>query len=310
MDDSNLIFLISQPRSGSSLLQQVLLNNPLVTAKPEPWLMLQLVYVYKRLNYSGGYNPNFGHIALMEYLEGIPDGLTVLKRHIKACAKELYSSSRVQAGGFFLDKTPRYYHIINELVDLFPGAGFIFLVRNPLAVFASILNYNFGGNVGAMLSSPDRQADLFLAPKLISGAGTLQSTRTIFVKYEDVVAQKRELLLDVERTLGLRYERYAYAVSDDFTGTTWIDGKSVGRHTEPVPSYVESWREHINSAVSKYHALSYLDKLGEEMVRQLGYDFSEIRLSLVKHRVPGEFRFSAKKTAKAVAKAALRRLRS
>jgi len=62
------------------MLQQIFLSNPLVVAKPEPWLMLQLVYVYKKLDWNGGYNPIFGHIALNEYLTSTGAGIGFLKR--------------------------------------------------------------------------------------------------------------------------------------------------------------------------------------------------------------------------------------
>ena len=40
---------------------------------------------------------------------------------------------------YFVDKTPRYVVISPEIVELFPDARFVFLLRNPLAIISSII---------------------------------------------------------------------------------------------------------------------------------------------------------------------------
>ena len=38
------LFILSLPRSGSTLLQRVLANHPDVATTPEPWVLLPMVY--------------------------------------------------------------------------------------------------------------------------------------------------------------------------------------------------------------------------------------------------------------------------
>ena len=49
------------------------------------------------------------------------------------------------AGGatWFVDKTPRYHLVVDEIMELFPDARFVFLWRHPLAVAASMIE-SFG----------------------------------------------------------------------------------------------------------------------------------------------------------------------
>ena len=64
--------------------------------------------------------------------------LSLYKGEVKKLALQLYSKEGLP-GKYVLDKTPRYYHILPELLELFPKAKFVLLQRNPLSVFASIL---------------------------------------------------------------------------------------------------------------------------------------------------------------------------
>ena len=75
MADSKLIFLISQPRSGSSLLQQLLMLHPDIDSTPESWQMLTLIHTYKPTDTSEGYNPNFATKNFIRDLESIPGGM-------------------------------------------------------------------------------------------------------------------------------------------------------------------------------------------------------------------------------------------
>ena len=51
-----------------------------------------------------------------------------------------YASDSDSDSIYFLDKTPRYYLILKELEQVFPDAKFIFLFRNPVQIYASMLS--------------------------------------------------------------------------------------------------------------------------------------------------------------------------
>ena len=48
---------------------------------------------------------------------------------------------------YFLDKTPRYHLVVDEIMELFPDAKFIFLWRHPLAMAASVIDRSARGQL-------------------------------------------------------------------------------------------------------------------------------------------------------------------
>ncbi len=46
MNSDNLIFIVSQPRSGSTLLQSILSNNDYINTASEPWLLLPFLNIF------------------------------------------------------------------------------------------------------------------------------------------------------------------------------------------------------------------------------------------------------------------------
>ena len=276
MNENQLIFLISQPRSGSSLTQQLLLNCKGITSAPESWQMLSLLHTYKKTNISDGYNPNYASINFLDYLNNIDHGLDTFKQQIKNLALKLYAYN-TNENCYFLDKTPRYYHIIDELYELFPQAKFVFLVRNPLSVFASILDHNFKGNYVNFLSSKDRVEDLFTAPIEIKKA-LVKHENNILLKYEDLIENPEQELLRMFNYLELDLPKdvETYKVKDTFANTQAIDTKSLKKHSKPSDSYLNSWKKTINNTQKKKLALDFIEALSKKHAYYFGYDLKDL----------------------------------
>ena len=86
---------------------------------------------------------------------------------------------------WFLDKTPRYHLVVDEIMELFPDARFVFLWRNPLAVAASIIE-SFGR--GHVEPRPVRDRPPRTASSGWSPPRAPTTRRCIRLRYEDVVA--------------------------------------------------------------------------------------------------------------------------
>lgn len=275
IDDSNLIFLISQPRSGSSLMQQLLLNHSSIKSEPEPWQMLSVLYSFKDNNLMEGYNPHFSNINFRRYLK--EDGLKYLKGKLKDLSLDLYNFN-IKNSRYFLDKTPRYYHIIDELYEIFPNAKYIFLVRNPVSVFNSILNYNFDGNIYDFLASGDRIDDLLLAPLKLCQAKEKYSNN-IFLSYEKVIETPEYYLKSVYSYLDIipPENMLNYKVDEDFIKSNAVDKKSLQKHQTLTNDYSKGWEQKIDSDLKKKLILGYLEVLEKYVGREyLGYDLEKL----------------------------------
>ena len=274
MSEVKLIFIISQPRSGSTMLQHILAAHSRVATLPEPWFLLPLLYKRKQTMRRADYRDDYAWIALDGFLKRIPEGESVYRLAIQEFAYSLYSSALETKPGsdYFLDKTPRYYFIIKELKDIFPDSKILLLVRNPLAVLSSIINYNFDGDWWRMLCEGDRRHDLLTAPRLITDVIQDDSIDCEVVKYEQLVAYPFQQIRRICAALQLDFDpgMVEYGSKTRFENTTFVDTKSVYVHDQPVTKYAEAWRKSFDTVEKAHLALSYLDLLGEEVLSVYG----------------------------------------
>lgn len=289
INSKNLVFLISQPRSGSSLLQQLLINSGRVMSVPEPWLMLPLVHVYKGVEQEDGYNPRYANINFLNYLSRYEGAMDDLVAAIKNLALSLYNLNKLEGmQSMFLDKTPRYYHIVKELGAIFPDARYIFLTRNPAAVFSSILDYNFHGDVEGLFR-PDRQDDLLKAPRVITGLMKEGANEQYhFIRYEDMVTDEALSLSHLFSFLGIDTAvpgKFGYSLDEAFQSSNARDTKSLSRHDRIVGDYLGSWKKTINDRRKKRLLIEYLEILGRDVFDVLGYDHAGTLDQVKSHRV-------------------------
>lgn len=289
--EENLLFVISQPRSGSSLLQQLLLSSGEVDSIPEPWLMLALTQVFREPTNQSEFNPRYTFLNFKEYLSSFEDGFKIVKDEIKKLILRLYNLNELGEKKFFLDKTPRYYHIIDEIREMFPSSKIIIILRNPISVFASILDYNFKGNLNEIFRD-DRLDDLYKAPVIFSKIIQENDKNIYFVKYEDIVNNPGPALNGIGIFLGLKHvfsDSPEYLLNSEFLKTKSIDRKGVIVNKGINNKYLDSWKETINTRQKKQLLKTYLKTLGPDVVSVLGYNYHELFLTVEEHPVRFNF---------------------
>lgn len=272
------------------MLQQIINSHEAVHATPEPWFMLPLAYLLKEKTpgVRANYNYHFFKLNFRSFLENVDKEEVVLKKQIEQFAKGIYRQAipTDSKATYFLDKTPRYFHIIKELLEIFPDEKIILLSRNPLHVFASIMQYNFKGNI-SWLSQQDRIADLLLAPVEILKYKDHPST--FFVNYEDLVNQPQEkvrLLFDyLNLEINQQLEKGEYEVAEVFKQSDFIDTKSAVKHKKPEAQYLNSWKKSIDDEQKKKLAKQYIQTLGKEVFESLGYSYEKVLAELDQHKV-------------------------
>src|SRR6266516_2767342 len=123
----DLVFLVSTPRAGSTLLAALLGSHPDVLCPPESWLLLPLVgFRDDRLLVTAPYDHQLAQQAVHDLLD-----TDLFNQAINSFAVTVYNSLLQRSGKrLFVDKTPRYYHILPSIETLFPAAKQIWLKRN------------------------------------------------------------------------------------------------------------------------------------------------------------------------------------
>ena len=266
-----LIFLISQPRAGSTMLQRVLAGHPAVHTTAEPWLMLHPVYALRATGHEAEYGALTAHRALQDFMGTLEGGQSHYVEALRRMGLHLYGTACDQAGKrYFLDKTPRYFLIIPELAQIFPEARFVILLRNPLAVLASILHTWVQGD---WIRLSRHYMNLVLAPRLLLEGIELLGARAVVVRYERLVQEPASQVSELSGLLGLEFrpDMVHYGARPGFVGR-YGDPAGVYQHTQPTTTSLDRWLDLGRSRQTRHLARAYLADLGPELVTSLGYD--------------------------------------
>jgi len=196
------IFIFSLPRAGSTMLQRVLMGHSEIASVAEPWVLLPFLYAQKEAGILTDYAHQTSKIALSDFINNLPHQKDDYFKSLRMFINDLYSKQCVNNEKYFLDKTPRYHLIIPEILELFPKAKLIFLFRNPLHIFSSIIQTWGGGGLGNiypyMIDLNDGVANL-------SEGYSLCKDRAIKLRYEDFVKFPEKTLNDVCNYLEIEY---------------------------------------------------------------------------------------------------------
>jgi Sulfotransferase family len=266
------VFVLSLPRSGSTLLQRMLATHPEVATTSEPWLLLPQLYALRERGAAAEYGHRTAARAIADFAASLPGGRDDYLAEVRRSALALYERAAGDAA-WFLDKTPRYHLVVDEIMALFPDARFVFLWRNPLAVAASMID-SFGRGHWNL----DRyEVDLHGGIERLVAAHARRDPRAVALRFEDVVADPGATTRAVFELLGLDA---AEAAAEAFAGTS-LNGRMGDRtgtaaYSEISGEPVERWRTTMANPLRKRWCAAYLRSLGPERLAAMGYDHGEL----------------------------------
>jgi hypothetical protein len=272
----NLVFIISQPKAGSTLLQRILAGHQDVQTSAETWLMLHPVYGLRKQGVTTDYNANWAATGVREFLDNYADGAKTYNDGVRSFAETIYGRVlEKHRKRLFLDKTPRYTMIVDELYELFPEAKYILLIRNPLAILKSELHTYVKGDWPVLAQFAP---DLLDAPARLVAARTRLGDAALEVRYEDLVTSAEDTVRSLCDFLNLEFE----AGTLDYSDTPAPKGRmndpvGIHQHSGPSPASLDKWKELGTDAQLRHFALEYLTVLGDETVAELGYDAPDLR---------------------------------
>lgn len=316
LNGQNLIFLISQPRAGSTLLQRMLENHPAIHTTAEPWTMLHAVYGLRQTGHEAEYNAQSAWLAVHDFIQQLPNQRTSYIESLRLMQTHLYNAAlEGTESSHFLDKTPRYYHIIPELYEIFPDATFIFLLRNPLAVACSVMDTWIKGK---WFKCHKYRADLLDAPHRLVEGIQLLGDRSLVVNYEHLLLNPDDVLKRITEHLNLAFStnlvRYnapqnlgqqadapfvaspqqtalnvsapspTLETSAQATGFGYKDQKAVFLQGKPDKANLNKWVHHLNHPQQWRLLNDYYQALGDDTIRVMGTDPAEVKALLDEHR--------------------------
>lgn len=272
------IFIFSTPRAGSTLLQRILASHKDIATTAEPWLLLPLISMSQQQNHLACYSSAVAAKAINNFTDKV-DEKNSYNEQLAGFVLSLYQSVAAGNETFFLDKTPRYYYIIDEIIELFPHAKFIFLFRNPVQVYSSILTTWCKNRFLKLYRNRD---DLYLAPKLLANAYEKHQEKSLAINYDDLVSDNDNVSRKIFTYLGIEQ-------GDDFSFDLQSAAFEEGEMGDPTgqnkykaisQQSINAWREVFNNPVRKWYVKKYVSHLGEKVAAIQGYKVNDLHAKI------------------------------
>ena len=267
------LFLLSLPRSGSTLAQRILAAHEAIATASEPWILLPYLYTLREPGVYAEYNHRVLVRAVEDFCDVLPHGRDDYVGEIRELALRLYHKASPAGTRYFLDKTPRYHLVSDEIVDLFPDGRYLLLWRNPLAVVASLIETWAGGKWNLYRF----KVDLFDGIENLFRTYERHHDKVHAVRYEALISRPEETWDDVFRYLGLPFDESVLShFSDVKLSGRWGDHSGSQRYAGVSSQPLESWKQVLHNPVRKAWCRRYLRWIGRERLEVMGYDLAAL----------------------------------
>jgi len=278
----NLIFIFSLPRSGSTILEKILSNHSDITSNGETWILFNFIQNEDLKQYS-----NFSHKSLRKANEINLNNAKKSKKYysdLNFFLTNIYQQiSENKSSVYFLDKTPRYYYIIDEIAKVFPESKFIFLTRNPINVLISSLQVWGKGGYSKFYSYSN---DYNYGPKMLAHAIKKYGKNTVTISYSDLTNDPEESLRRIMLYLGLNFDKNILNIAGQKPNSSFGDPNSKNGFLN-IQKIDEEQKinDFINNSFRKKQLLKYAQYISNETYSALGYEKANI-VSYIKNTSP------------------------
>ena len=268
------LFILSLPRSGSTLVQRVLAADRQIASVAEPWVLLPFVYTLRERGVYAEYSHQLANLALNDFIRELPNGKQDYLSAIGSAVNELYQkATKDNDARYFLDKTPRYALIANEIIEIFPEGKFIILWRNPLAVIASIIETWGSGKWNLSI----HKVDLFDGLANLIDSFQSHSGKILAIQYESFLRSPEIELARIAEYLELKFDPDVLKNFSRVSFSGKLGDPTGSKNYQAVDTApLEKWKAVINNPLRKIWCRRYLSWLGEERLKIMGYDLNEL----------------------------------
>lgn len=275
--DSNIIFLVSLPRAGSTLLQRILTAHPSVHSTAESWLLLPQLYSL----HAGQVFAEYGHThavgAIDDFCKLLPEKKQDYYQAINNFAVELFQSVTPDNKQYYLEKTPKNILVIDELMEIFPNSKFVFLWRNPLASAASIIETFGGGRWNLFKYTIDLYEGLDNMIKTYQD----HSDRITTIQYEELLTSPEQSIEKLLKNLDLEV---SHSLLEKFQNVSFKgrmgDPTGIKQYSSLSKEPLEKWKKTLATPTRYWWAKNYLEWLGTDRLSVMNYDYTKIEQDL------------------------------
>lgn len=258
--DRPIAFILSSPRSGSTLLRVMLAGHSDLVSPPELHLLPFATMQERQQELETSYLGEGLQRALME-LKGIDAAqaqklIAELVKNNAATAEVYQMLQQLSGDRLLIDKSPTYASDLDNLYAAeatFSNAKYIHLVRHPYAVIESFARMRMEKLLGADDSNPYQLAEAIWTQSnqnVLDFAQAIDRNRVLLIHYEELVAQPKEAMQRVCEFLEIPYRE---ELVNPYKGNRMTDGvsntsMSIGdpnflNRKQIDPQLANAWRE-------------------------------------------------------------------
>ena len=268
------VFILSPPRSGSTLFRVMLAGHDRLFAPPELELLGFQTVAEQRDAYAGvpgNWLEGFARTVMEVFSCGVEEARQMIREWEDAgtTVQEVYRLLQTSIGGRILvDKTPSYsgrIHVLERAEEWFEAPLYVHLLRHPCGMMRSYveasmheafaIRFRAGGPIPF---SPMQMAELVWTishQNIVQFLHGVPAERQCQVRFEDLVRQPEQSMRGISRFLGLDYQEQmvhpyqsperkmvsGVAEQDRMHG----DQKFLLKHTSIDPGVADAWKQHL-----------------------------------------------------------------
>lgn len=261
MKEENLLFIVSQPRAGSTYLQNLVSNNAFINTISEPWILLGFAPILNPNLIKANYDYNITMDAIRDYEKKIKS--LNLDKKLHDLILDLYAPL-LKDFKYVVDKTPRYWEILDHITTLFPNSRIIILKRNPIDVVKSIINT---WNINDLESLQYYYRDLIIAPKKLNQFinKNFNNPNVLEVKYEDLIKPEFNEVERIYSWIGIPFSNEVLNI----TSNEKFKGKYGDPYQNRILPHAQSRPKQINKVLEQF-IRGYAEYLGNDFLSNYG----------------------------------------
>jgi len=268
------IFILSLPRSGSTLLQRLLLRSGHCATLGEPSLLLRFLGNDEVMTRKATYWEFLVGISMQDMRDVWPGFDNEYCAGVRELMMRIYNGLSGEKE-WFIDKTPRYTLIAEEILKTFPDSKIIVLWRHPLAVAASM--FSLSRERGASYWFPQEYAiDLYEGLHRLHTFASNHADRICEVRYEELVVNPESELRRIGAYLG--WSGLEHVLEEPLlasAGGSFGDPTGIKKFSRVSTDSLDAWKKVYSNWYRRRWARRYFSGTREEAMAHYSYTLPE-----------------------------------
>ena len=270
-----LIFIGGSPRSGTTLIQNMLDSHPLILGGPEFLHLKNIIDLRQKVQFS----ISQGWIDILCTQKDVDNYLISL---IERLFLPLADKNQCE---FYSEKTPENILVFSDLIELFPAAHFIQVIRDPRGIVSSMQEVK-NRAIEKGLKPPHYCANISTSMVYVKKcfdtgfkAGKNAPAKVLTVVYEHLLMNPERETKKICTFLGIDWTDLMLSPADKRhlgeraittqSNEIWYDSKTYNRN--PDNRNIDKWQSKLTLGQQLKTTMAFMDN--KDLI-QYGYDFS------------------------------------